>query len=222
MASMSGSGEQGANARMSAQELALECVPMVRSIVDGVAARVPKSVSRDELHSAGLVALTDAARAFDPERDGAFEVYATALIRSALLDVVIASQSREIEARVPVVPVVRVAAEPADADERLAGLRDAIGELSERHRRVIGRYFLDDEPVSGIADELGVAEAQVVQLRTEALMLLRDTLAASSDPKAEPWERDAARRAMYAALASRRSLVRASSMPDTRDLRLEA
>jgi RNA polymerase sigma factor (sigma-70 family) len=220
MASFSGPDEQGANARMSAQELALESVSMVRSIVDGVAARVPKSVPRDELHSAGLVALTEAARAFDPERDGAFEVYATALIRSALLDVVIASQDREARDRLPVEPAAP-ATEPA-VDERLVSLRAAVGELSERHRRVVGRYFLDNEPVAGIASELGVAEAQVVQLRTEALMLLRDTLAASSDPKAEPWERDAARRAMYAALASRRNLVQVSSMPDTRDLRLEA
>lgn len=221
MSSMSGANENGPDARLSAQELAFESVSMVRSIVDGVLARVPKSVQRDELESAGLVALTDAARTFDPERDGAFEVYATALIRSALLDVVIASQAREVEARIPVEPAVPTP-DPADTDERLVSLRDAIGELSERHRRVVGRYFLDNEPVSGIASELGVAEAQVVQLRTEALMLLRDALAASSDPKSAPWERDAARRAMYAALASRRSLVYASAMPDTYDLRLEA
>jgi len=221
MSSFSGGDEQGAGAELSAQELALESVSMVRAIVDEIVARVPKSVRRDDLQSAGLVALTDAARAFDPERDGGFEVYATALIRSALLDVVIASQSQEIAARVPDEPT-SPAADRADVDERLVGLRTAIGELSERHRRVVGRYFLDNEPVAGIADELGVAEAQVVRLRTEALMLLRDALAATSDPKAEPWERDAARRAMYAALASRRSLVQASSMPDTWDLRLEA
>jgi DNA-directed RNA polymerase specialized sigma24 family protein len=137
---------------------------------------------------------------------------------------VIASQARDAEARIPAEPAAPVlpAADPAEVDDRLVGLREAIGELSERHRRVVARYFLDNEPVSGIASELGVAEAQVVQLRTEALMLLRDALAASSDPKAEPWERDVARRAMYAALASRRSLVYASTMPDTYDLRLEA
>jgi RNA polymerase sigma factor (sigma-70 family) len=221
MSSMSGANENDLGARMSAQELALESMSMVRSIVDGVIARVPKSVRRDSLESAGLVALTDAAGTFDPERDGAFEVYATALIRSALLDVVIASQAQRVEARIPAEPPVP-AVDPAETDDRLVSLRAAVGELSERHRRVVGRYFLDNEPVSGIASELGVAEAQVVQLRTEALMLLRDSLAASSDPKAEPWERDAARRAMYAALASRRCLVQASSMPDTRDLRLEA
>ena len=221
MSSMSGAYENDPGARMSAQELALESMSLVLSSVNGVIARVPKSVQRDALESAGLVALTDAARTFDPERDGAFEVYATALIRSALLDVVIASQAQEAEARVPV-EAVAPAVEPLEVDERLVGLREAIGELSERHRRVVGRYFLDNEPVSGIASELGVAEAQVVQLRTEALMLLRDALAASSDLRAEPRERDAARRAMYAALASRRSLVHASSMPDTCDLRLEA
>ena len=221
MASMSGPDGQRANARLSAQELALQCVPMVHSIVDGVAARVPKSVQRDELHSTGLVALTEAARAFDPERDGTFEVYATALIRSALLDVVIASQDREVQDRHPVEPAMP-ATEAVDVDERLTSLRAAVDALSERHRSVVGRYFLDHEPVDGIASELGVAEAQVVQLRTEALMILRDTLAGSSDPEAEPWERDAARRSMCAALASRRNLVRVSSMPDTRDLRLEA
>jgi RNA polymerase sigma factor (sigma-70 family) len=221
MASMSGPDEQDANARLSAQELAFECLPMVRSIVDGVAARVPRSVPRDALHSVGLVALTEAAGAFDPERDGAFDGYAAALVRSALLDVVIASQDREARDRRPVEPAVP-STEPADDDERLVSLRAAVGELSERHRRVVGRYFLDDEPVAGIASELGVAEAQVVQLRTEALMLLRDALAASSDPKSEPWGRHAARRAMYAALASRRTLVQVSSIPDTRDLRLEA
>lgn len=220
MSSRSGANANGPGA-LSAQELALESMPLVESIVDRVVARVPKSVQRDDLESAGLVALTDAARTYDPERDGAFEVYATALIRSALLDVVIATQAREIEDRIPAEPAVP-AAEPAEGDERLVGLRKAIGELSERHRRVVGRYFLDNEPVSGIASELGVAEAQVVRLRTEALMLLRDALAASSDPRAAPWERDSARRAMYAALAGRRSLVRASAMPDTFDLRLEA
>ena len=212
--------EQGATGRLSAQELALESVPMVEWIVGQVVARVPRSVQRDDLQSAGLVALTEAARAYEPEVDGAFEVYAAARVRSALLDVVIASQTQSVEARMPVDPTVPP--EPADVEDRMAGLREAVGELSERHRRVVGRYFLDEAPVSGIAEELGMAEAQVVQLRTEALMLLRDALAASTDETAEPLQRDSARRAMYAALASRRNLVRASSMPDTRQLRLEA
>src|SRR3954469_1853210 len=217
---MSRDMEQGATGQLSAQELALESVPMVEWIVGQVVARVPRSVRRDDLQSAGLVALTEAARAYEPEVDGAFEVYAAARVRSALLDVVIASQTETVEDRMPRDPVVPP--EPADAEDRMVGLREAVGELSERHRQVVGRYFLDEAPVSGIAEELGMAEAQVVQLRTEALMLLRDALAASTDETAEPRQRDAARRAMYAALASRRNLVQASSMPDTRQLRLEA
>ena len=178
----------GPGGRLSAEELALESVPMVRSIVDGVIARVPRSVQRDALESAGLVALTEAAGAFEPDRDGAFEVYAAARIRSALIDVVRATQAREIEARMPVEPAAP-AVDPAEPDDRLVSLRDAIGELSERHRRVVSRYFVDDAPESGIAAELGMAEAQVVQLRTEALMLLRDALAASTDETAEPAQR---------------------------------
>jgi RNA polymerase sigma factor (sigma-70 family) len=218
---MSRDEERGATGHLSAQELALESVPMVEWIVGQVVARVPQSVQRDALQSAGLVALTEAARAYEPEVDGAFEVYAAARVRSALLDVVIASQTEAVEARMPFEPPAP-AVEPADSEDRMVSLREAIGELSERHRQVVGRYFLDEAPVAGIAAELGMAEAQVVQLRTEALMLLRDALAASTDDTAEPLQRDAARRAMYAALASRRSLVQASSMPDTRQLRLEA
>ena len=194
---------------------------MVAPIVEEFAARTPRSVAYDDLMSGGLVALTEAARAFEPDRDGDFQVYATALIRSALLEVARASQEREVEDRIPVVPAEPIF-EPAEVDDRLGRLREAIGELSARHRRVISSYFLEHEPESGIAAELGVAEAQVVQLRTEALMLLRDALAASTDETAEPHERNAARRAMYGALASRRNLLRASSMPDTEELRLEA
>ncbi|WP_028644485.1 sigma-70 family RNA polymerase sigma factor [Nocardioides sp. URHA0020] len=218
---MSGHEERSARGHLSADELALESVPMVKQIVDQVVTRVPRSVPRDDLTSAGLVALTDAARAFEPDRDGAFEVYATARIKSVLIDVVRAHQARAIEDRMPAEPQAP-AAEPAEVDDRLVRLRGAIGELSERHRQVVGRYFLDEVPTSGIAADLGVAEAQVIQLRTEALMLLRDALAGSTDETAEPSQRDAARRAMYAALASRRTLVRASSMPETRELRLEA
>jgi RNA polymerase sigma factor (sigma-70 family) len=218
---MSRDEELGAEGHLSAQELALESVPMVEWIVGEVVARVPRSVQRDDLQSAGLVALTEAARAYEPGIDGAFEVYAAARIRSALLDVVIASQTQVVEDRMPL-ETPAPATEPSDAEDRMVTLREAIGELSERHRQVVGRFFLDEAPVAGIAAELGMAEAQVVQLRTEALMLLRDALAATTDETAEPWQRDAARRAMYAALASRRTLVRASSMPDTRQLRLEA
>jgi RNA polymerase sigma factor (sigma-70 family) len=222
MSSLSGGDARDRGAHLSADELALETVPLVREIVDSVGSRVPRSVQRDELLSAGLVALTEAAQAFEPDRDGPFEVYAGARIRSALIDVVRAGQAREIEDRMPLEQPVPAAEPPAEPDDRLVSLRDAIGELSERHRMVIQGYFVDDEPESGIAAELGMAEAQVVQLRTEALMLLRDALAASIDETAGPWQRDSARRAMYAALASRRTLVQASSMPDTEQFRLEA
>jgi RNA polymerase sigma factor FliA len=218
---MTGDEELNPDARLGADELALKWLPMVGPIVDEFAARVPRSVRYDELTSGGLVALSDAARSFEPERDGQFEVYAGALIRSALLEVIRASQEREVEDRVPASPGESVF-DAVDADARLGRLREAISELSDRHRRVISGFFLEHEPEAGIAAELGVAEAQVVQLRTEALMLLRDALAASADESTEPYERNAARRAMYGALASRRTLLRASSMSDTEELQFEA
>src|SRR4051812_41164291 len=118
MSSLSGGDEQDAGVPQSAAELALQSVPMVREIVDSVISRVPRSVQRDELLSAGLVALTESAHAFEPDRDGSFSVYAGARIRSALIDAVRDSQAREIEDRMPLDPPVP-AAEPEEPDDRL-------------------------------------------------------------------------------------------------------
>ncbi|MGQ0519916.1 MAG: sigma-70 family RNA polymerase sigma factor [Actinomycetota bacterium] len=48
--------------------------------------RLPRHVPRDELVSAAMAGLAQAARAFDPDRDISFDHYASARIRGALLD----------------------------------------------------------------------------------------------------------------------------------------
>ncbi|WP_033344473.1 sigma-70 family RNA polymerase sigma factor [Catenuloplanes japonicus] len=66
--------------------------------------------------------------------------------------------------------------------ERIGYLHNAIEALPERLRIVITRYFLNDEPMSVIAAELGVTESRISQLRAEALMLLKDGLNTHLDP----------------------------------------
>jgi RNA polymerase sigma factor for flagellar operon FliA len=66
--------------------------------------------------------------------------------------------------------------------ERIGYLHNAIDALPERLRTVITRYFLNDEPMSVIAAELGVTESRISQLRAEALMLLKDGLNTHLDP----------------------------------------
>ncbi|MBZ5739060.1 sigma-70 family RNA polymerase sigma factor [Nocardioides mangrovi] len=66
--------------------LAEQHVPLVAHLVREVSARIPATVDRDDLRSAGLVALVMAAQSFDPELGVPFPAYAGTRIRGALLD----------------------------------------------------------------------------------------------------------------------------------------
>ncbi|GAA4738565.1 RNA polymerase sigma factor WhiG [Nocardioides endophyticus] len=61
-------------------------VPLVGHIVRETMARVPSHVDRDDLSSAGLTALVQAAHSFDPDRGVPFNRYASTRIRGAILD----------------------------------------------------------------------------------------------------------------------------------------
>ena len=78
--------------RLSADELPSEealirdHLPIVQYMVSDLSRRLPKSVRRDELVSAGLLGLTQAARSFDPGRGVTFARFARTRINGALLD----------------------------------------------------------------------------------------------------------------------------------------
>ncbi|GAA3450660.1 sigma-70 family RNA polymerase sigma factor [Dactylosporangium matsuzakiense] len=67
--------------------------------------------------------------------------------------------------------------------ERIGYLHQAINALPERLRRVVTAYFFDERPMNDIAEELGVTESRISQLRAEALVLLRDGLNNHLDPE---------------------------------------
>jgi RNA polymerase sigma factor for flagellar operon FliA len=96
--------------------------------------------------------------------------------------------------------------------ERIGYLHHAIHALPERLRHVVTAYFFNERPMTDIAEELGVTESRISQLRAEALVLLRDGLNTHLDPDlAPPAERPTgcvARRrdAYYAAIASHTTL----------------
>src|SRR3954466_1859695 len=87
--------------------------------------------------------------------------------------------------------------------ERIGYLHDAVAVLPERLRFVVEASFLQERPLSEVAEELGVTESRVSQLRTEALALLRDGLSTHMDQRdsgAAPGDGCVARRrAAYAA-----------------------
>jgi RNA polymerase sigma factor for flagellar operon FliA len=236
----------------------------VQHAVAEVASRVPRHVCRDDLESAAMLGLAQAARTYDPTRGIAFERHAGNRVRGALLDALrdsdwasrsVRTRARRMQraaddlavrlGRTPSVP--EVAAElglepagvhklledvhratvlnydsmvadggaeellPADAEtpdqvllarERLAYLADAVVVLPERLRHVVTAYFFEERPMLQIAAELGVTESRVSQLRSEALVLLKDGLNAHLDPgtllpEPRPGGRVARRKAAY-------------------------
>lgn len=94
------------------------------------------------------------------------------------------------------------------ARERRAYLTDAVGALPERLRSVVVGYFFEERSMQEIADELGVSESRISQLKAEALLLLKDGMNAQLEPdqvapEARPDGRVARRKAAYyAAIAS--------------------
>jgi RNA polymerase sigma factor for flagellar operon FliA len=70
--------------------------------------------------------------------------------------------------------------------EQIGYLHHAIGSLPERLQTVITEYFLYERPMADIADDLGVTESRISQLRAEALSLLKDGLNTHLDPELAP------------------------------------
>jgi RNA polymerase sigma factor for flagellar operon FliA len=263
--------------RLAAEEqLVRDHLPLVQHAVAEVVSRVPRHVSRDDLESAALLGLAQAARTFDASRGTAFEHHAANRVRGAVLDELrgadwasrsVRARSRrlqqatdeltvrlgrapsraEIAAELGVEPeVVRklqddvhratvlnydsIATDgeiedllPSQGEtpdqvlvkrERLSYLVDAISALPARLRTVVTGYFFEERPMQQIADELGVTESRVSQLRSEALVLLRDGLNAHLDPDVlqpedRPDGRVARRKAAYYAAIGAASDYRA-------------
>jgi RNA polymerase sigma factor FliA len=94
--------------------------------------------------------------------------------------------------------------EELETREMHAYLRDAVQLLPERHRLVIVGYFLEGRTSQELARFLGVTESRVSQLRSEALMMLKEGIEAQyrSAAAEPPVGRVARRKATYAAAIS--------------------
>ena len=233
------------------EALVRDNLALVHYGVSEIASRVPRHVSRDDLMSAAMFGLAQAARTFDGERGIAFDRFAMIRIRGALLDELrgrdwasrsVRLMSRRVDAAtddltvrlgraprleetaaqmgVPPDAIRRLtedlhratvlnyeslvmdgAAEEllpaAEGDdprdiveerERRAYLRDAVMALPERLRHVVVGYFFEERPMQEIADELGVSESRVSQMRGEALALLKGGMDSALSPDALPEE----------------------------------
>lgn len=258
------------NSALSEEQLVGQNLPLVHYAVAEVAAKIPRHVSRDDLVSAGMAGLAQAARNFDAERGISFDRYASTRIRGALLDELrscdwasrsVRSRARQVQAAVEELQAtlgrqptntevakhlgtdestVEAVSEdvhravvlnydsmvvdggadevlPSDQRspdailierERQSYLHDAIDALPERLRHVVEGYFFQERPMKELADELGVTESRVSQMRAEALELMKDGMNSQLDPEVvmdedRPTQRIARRKAAYyAAIAS--------------------
>jgi RNA polymerase sigma factor for flagellar operon FliA len=225
-------------------ELVRTYIPLVHYAVAEISTKIPRHVLRDDLVSAGMAGLAQAARSFDPDRGVSFQRFASARIRGALLDELRsrdwASRSVRAKARKLSVASERLTAKlgrtpsveelagamgvagtavaaitddvhravvlnfdalpiegnaeevvlsgegtPDDLlleQERRAYLVAAVANLPDRLRRVVVGYFFENLPMQVLADELGVTDSRISQMRAEALHLLRDGINSQLDP----------------------------------------
>jgi len=87
-------------------------------------------------------------------------------------------------------------------------LRSAVTCLPDRLRTVVEGLFLEERSVAHLAEELGVTQSRISQMRTEALGLLRDGMNHGLDPDllSDPEQEGVAerrRQSYFAAVAAR-------------------
>ncbi len=70
----------------SKEDLLRRFAPLVRHVVERVAATLPRNVDHEDLYSAGVLGLLDAHAKFDPRKGVKFETYAVWRIKGAVLD----------------------------------------------------------------------------------------------------------------------------------------
>lgn len=265
---------------------------LVQYAVNQTASRIPRHVSRDDLVSAGMAGLAQAARSYDATQGVPFDRFASRRIRGAILDELRSRDwaSRSVRAKARAVTAITedLAASlgrtptrteiadkagldahgmdeltenvhrsvvlnyeslvsegngdeilPADTmtpemtileRERKAYLIDAVAALPQRLRRVIVGSFFEDMPLLALAEEMGISESRVSQMRTEALELMKDGMNSQLEPdlviEQRPEGRVAKRKAAYYATVSAgsdfRSRVTASNAGRGRLLALGA
>jgi RNA polymerase sigma factor for flagellar operon FliA len=142
---------EGTRSGNEREEEILRHLPLVRTVVDRVAAHLPPTVDREDLFHAGVIGLIDALTRFDASRDNAFSTYAVMRIRGQVID--------ELRARDWVTRGAR---------ERAKAYHHAVKELS----RTLERMPTDGE----LAEELEVDEADLAEIEREAQLAVQVSL----------------------------------------------
>lgn len=180
-------------ARRTVDELVEDNMALVGHLVREVLAKVPAHVSRDELTSAGMMALVVSAQGFDPTRGVPFARFAAIRIRGALLDELrgmdwaarsVRGRAREVESvRGQLAAVLR---RVPRSDEIAAALGITVGELDALQTDVARASVLS---LQGFAPETGAELVAETSAGPESLLLQREQLGYLHDAISELPER---------------------------------
>ena len=180
-------------ARRTVDELVEDNMALVGHLVREVLAKGPAHVSRDELTSAGMMALVVSAQGFDPTRGVPFARFAAIRIRGALLDELrgmdwaarsVRGRAREVESvRGQLAAVLR---RVPRSDEIAAALGITVGELDALQTDVARASVLS---LQGFAPETGAELVAETSAGPESLLLQREQLGYLHDAISELPER---------------------------------
>ncbi len=135
---------------------------LVKRIANHMVARLPPAVQVDDLIQAGLIALMEAAKQYDPSQGASFETYATIRVRGAMLDEVRhnnwAPRSVFRKARV-LASAVRGVENKHGRDARPSEVAEALNVTLDEYYQMLSEAnchsLLSMEAVSGIDQESG-------------------------------------------------------------------
>ncbi len=176
---------------------------LVWYVVHRIRPRLPASVSEDELHSAGMVGLLAASRAYDPSQGASFKTYAYHRIRGAILDELrrmdflprsfrekVQKRGEEAPSIVPLpldqdgqgtLTSESEVENHCEREEMLEILRAAMDQLPDKMRMVMGLYYGKQLKMREIGDRLGLTESRVSQIHANAVARLRHKLGPKSE-----------------------------------------
>jgi RNA polymerase sigma factor for flagellar operon FliA len=109
----------GPTSEVSEDEFLAAHLPLVKKVIERMKASLPSHVDADDLGSAGLIGLVNAARSYRPDQGASFSTYATLRIRGAVLD----------ELR-------RMDWMPRCAREKAKTLKEVMGQLEQKLGRI--------------------------------------------------------------------------------------
>ena len=183
----------------SQEDLIKSHLPLVRKIVDRVMLNIPEHIDTGDLYSVGVTGLFSAARRFDPKGSLAFESYAAARIRGAILDELrrldwrpqrkhkkpaVARMSIDLfgeDARESVEAKLHsiffsgtnsASRDDAKKHKVLAQLAQRITQLPDMQRKIVAMYYFENMRLAEIADVFGLTESRICQIHSQTILEL--------------------------------------------------